>query len=103
MNAAEKLNEVHMVKNSQETRIALLEQSQVHLYETLLRIEKRFDQIDEKFTKIDDKFDKVNERFDKLYEKLDSNNKWLIGLAVSVLFSAGTLGFSIYNCIHKFY
>lgn len=93
MNAAEKINEVHMVKNSQETRVALLEQSQAHLYEAITRIDQRLDKIDKK----------IDDRFDRISEKIDSNNKWLIGLAVSVLFSAATLGFSIYNCIHKFY
>lgn len=44
---------------SDETRIALLEQSITNINDTLVRLEKRFDQLD---------------------YKIDSNNKWTLGL-----------------------
>lgn len=43
----------HKNDDTQETRIALLEQSICHINETLIRFEKRFDKIDEKFEKIE--------------------------------------------------
>lgn len=108
MNAAERFEVKPMKANSQETRIALLEQSQSYSHETLARIEKRFDKIDEsfnkldeKFTKIDERFLKIDERFERVYQKIDANNKWLIGVVVSVLFSAATISFKIYDLIHK--
>ena len=51
---------------SDETRIALLEQSINNINNTLVRFEKRFDQIDAKF--------------DKLDTKIDASQKWCIGL-----------------------
>lgn len=66
-----------------DTRLALLEQTNSHIYDILNKIDKRFDKIDERFDKIDerfnrmeDRFDKVDEKFDKVDEKFDKmNNK----------------------------
>ena len=54
-----------------DTKIALLEQSIGHINETLLRIEKRFDSIDKKFDLVDKKFDLVDKKFDSLEAKMD--------------------------------
>lgn len=96
-----------MQKNSQETRIALLEQSQLYIIDTLkeikteikeFRIEikqdienfrkdtnERFKKIDERFIKIDERFEKINERFDKIMH-------WLVG----------TIGFGIFTILANF-
>lgn len=106
MNTAERL-EVHTMSknNTQETRIALLEQSTNHIYEALQRIEKRFDHIDNGFNSVESRIDQLDKKFDAKHDalnaKIDSNNKWLIGLAISVFFSAATLGFTVYSFIHK--
>jgi hypothetical protein len=66
-----------------ETRLALLEKTNEHIYEALIkldkrfdhletRLEKRFDKIDQQFEKIDDKFDKIDDKFEKLEAKLDA-------------------------------
>ena len=94
MNAIERLEVKPMKPNSQDTRIALLEQSQNHIYETLIRIEKRFDDMEIKSEK---RLDKIDQRFDKI----DSNHKWLIGLVVTILFSTATLSFNLYHLFHK--
>lgn len=116
MNATARLELKPMKSNSQETRMALLEQSQNHIHDALLRIEKgiweRFDKMEMRFNKVEGNFDKFDQKidsFDKKFDlkydtvsaKIDSNNKWLIGLAISVLFSAATLGISIYSFVHK--
>lgn len=66
--------EVFMNTDNHETRIALLEQSIVHINDTLVRFEKRFDRIDEKFDqvfdKMDQRFDKVDKQFDKMESKM---------------------------------
>lgn len=63
------------IKNhySDDTRLALLEQSINNINDTLVRFEKRFDHIDKQFDRIDDKFEKLD-------TKIDSNQKWAIGL-----------------------
>ncbi len=53
---------------SQETRVALLEQSIGHINQTLIRIEKRFDSIE----------NKIDYNFNMLNNKIDSNFKWLL-------------------------
>jgi uncharacterized coiled-coil protein SlyX len=55
-----------------ETRLALLEQTTDHIYETLIRMEKRFDKIDEKFDKIDEKLNRLENKFDGKIERLSA-------------------------------
>lgn len=120
MVAAQRIEEKSMKPGQQqlETRVAILEHTVSNINETLLRIEKRFDKIDERFDKIDQRFEKIDLKFEKIehrinqlqndthnnfirvYEKIDGSAKWLIGLGVSVFFSAATLGFSIYHFYH---
>lgn len=57
------------IKYSEDTRLALLEQSITHINETLKRFDKRFDDIDK--------------RFDKLDVRIDSSFKWTLGLMYS--------------------
>jgi hypothetical protein len=61
---------------SEETRLALLEQSINNINNTLVRFEKRFDQIDAKF--------------DKLDTKIDTNHKWCVGLISGVYILLGS-------------
>lgn len=78
------------IQFSEDTRLALLEQSIEHLNETLRRFEKRFDQIDARFEQIDAKFDRIDVRFeridakfDKLDARIDSNFKWLLSIMIA--------------------
>lgn len=98
-----------------QTKIALLEQSIGHINDTLLRIEKRFDNIDsylnkrfdtvdQRFINVDKKFENlehsINKRFDnvdKKFEKVEkeistvrelgwSQFKWIMGtILISIL------------------
>lgn len=89
MNTAERIEGQYMKPHSQETRIALLEQSLVHVNDTLTRIEKKLERVEERFDKIDD-------RFEKIENKIDSNMKWLIGLGVSILFSVASISITLF-------
>ena len=62
-----------------ETRLALLEQSHTHLNETLNRIES--------------KLEKLDSRFDSISEKADGHLKWLAGTIM-------TLGLALAGWIH---
>ena len=55
-------------KMNNDSRIAVLETTIIHIHETLERIDKRFDSIDRRFDKIDQRFDKIDLRFDKVEE-----------------------------------
>jgi uncharacterized coiled-coil protein SlyX len=55
-----------------DTKIAVLENTIVHINETLVRMESRFDKIDEKFDRLDEKF---SEKFDKMDNKIDCLRK----------------------------
>ena len=65
------------------TKIALLEQSDLHLIEVIEKLEKRFE--------------KLEERIETVFQKIESGNRWLIGIIISVLFSASTLLISVYS------
>jgi len=62
---------------TEETRIALLEQSIGHINETLIRIEKRFDSLE---NDIKQGFGRLENKIDRLENKVDSNFKWLLGI-----------------------
>lgn len=102
MNAAERL-EVNMKPQNQEIRVALLEQSIGHINETMIRIEKRFDRSDlfvsDRFDRIEKKFDATDVKIETLREKMDSTTKWLMGMGISILFSAASVGFSVYQLL----
>jgi len=65
--STEKIKPIH----SEETRLALLEQSINTINDTLVRFEKRFDNVDSKFQKIDDKLDSIK-------KELKSDFRWLL-------------------------
>lgn len=82
---------------SDDTRLALLEQSIIHINETMLRMEHRFDKIDERFNKLDERFNKIDDRFDKIDAKIDSHFRWNLSLtfglyAMAVTGLLGALG-----------
>lgn len=69
-----------------QTKIALLEQSIGFVNETLLRIEKRFDNIDKKFENIDRRFEKVEKEISSVRELGWSQFKWIMGtILISIL------------------
>lgn len=82
---------------STQTKIALLEQSIGFINETLIRIEKRFDNIDKKFENlehsINKRFDNVDKRFEKVEKEIScvrelgwSQFKWIMGtILISIL------------------
>src|SRR5271156_421755 len=64
-----------------ETRIALVEQTNEHIYSILSRIEKRFDEVDYRFDKLDKKIEeseqKIESKLDKMNQTIDSINNRL--------------------------
>jgi len=102
---ASKIENIKM-KQSQETRVALLEQSILHINENLLRMERKIDQrFDELDKKIDQRFDSVfrqfgtvDEKFSELERKLDkfdsrlwSNFYWML----STMFTLACAGAAV--------
>ena len=86
--------------HDEDVKVALLEQSIVHIAGSLKdikeelksmndKIERRFEQVDEKFERVDFKFDKMSEKFDKMNDKMDSHFRVtiyvMLGLYVSVI------------------
>lgn len=90
MNAAERL-EAKMSKNSQETKIALVEQSIIHTQETLERLDRKidghFNNIDRRLSGMDQRLDKMDGQLDKFNDRLWSNFIW----SLSTMFSLATL------------
>lgn len=91
------------LSTNETTKIALLEQSNNYIYEMLQRLEKRFDVTDAGLSNLVGRIDKLDTKFDTKHDslniKMDSNNKWLIGLAMTILFSAATIGLSLFSII----
>ncbi len=74
---------------NQDTRIALLEQSNNHIYEALQRIEKRFDDVEKK---LDKRFDEMDKKIDKFDSRLWTNFYWVLGsMATLTTIIAGLL------------
>jgi len=67
MTKSEKIKNVY----SDETRLALLEQSINNINDTLIRFEKRFD-------RIDDQFKGVNDEFKSIRDEMKSDFRWII-------------------------
>ena len=59
----------------ENVRISLLEQSNLHIQQSLERMEKRFDKIDSKLEKMDCKIDA---NFAYLNDKIDSRFMWML-------------------------
>lgn len=77
----------HNYKNDNDVRIAILENSMSHIFQTLERIENRFDKIDRKLELMDQKID---DGFSKVNNRMWTNFLWLLG--VMSAFSVGLLG-----------
>ena len=76
---AHKIEEDSM-KNDQPTRIALLEQTNSHIYETLERMEKRFDRVDESIKQMNGDINSLRiEMVKNIHEesKYNGNRSWL--------------------------
>jgi septation ring formation regulator EzrA len=69
---------------TEETRLALLEQSIDHINQSLERIDKRFDSIDKRFEKVDQKFLLIDQKFERLQETLHSQFRWTMGVMISL-------------------
>ncbi len=80
MKAAERL-EVPMRKNSQETRLALLEQSIGHIHESIERLEKS---IHGGFEVTNHNLAKIEARLDKFNERIWANFYWILGTMASL-------------------
>jgi hypothetical protein len=107
MSAANQI-EVKMKNPSQETKIALLEQSIGHINQTLMRFEKKIDSLDDK---VDKKFNTLNEKFDDArkdirsqLEKMDNrlwvNFYWILGTMFSLSCAGAAIlakGFGWFN------
>ncbi len=61
---------------SNDTRVALLEQSIGHINQTLLRIEQKVDKLDDKVDKVSEKLDKKN---DEVRGLSWSQFRWIMG------------------------
>lgn len=91
MSAVEKFEVKPMGKNSQETRLSLLEQSIHHIKESIDRLDRNiaggFHGVDDRLHKMEQKIDKMEGRLDKFSDRLWSNFLWLIG----TMFTLATL------------
>ncbi len=58
-------------EDTNDVRLALLEQSIININETMLRFEKRFDKIDQRFDQIENRLDKINKNFDEKLQKFE--------------------------------
>ncbi len=63
-----------------QTRLALLEQSINNINNTLIRFEKRFD-------KLDVRFDRVDEQLNVIRKESNSDFKWLLTIFGGLIFS----------------
>ena len=105
------------MKPQYETRLALLEQNNVHIHETLKRIDNniivlnqhladslahitnrmdaRFDQMerkfDQKFELVDRKFELIDKKLDAVNTKIDSNFKYIITTMLTLFVASGLL------------
>ena len=70
-------------KHTDDTRLALLEQSIININDTLKRFEKRFDSLE---NKIDSGFGEINKKFDAVNNRIWSNFFWIIGATTTVTF-----------------
>lgn len=79
----------HEVPMKDVTRLALLEQSIMHINDTLLRIEKRFDTIDFRFDKQELQVGAVSTEVKRIFrdinQRLWTNFIWMIAGFASVL------------------
>jgi hypothetical protein len=102
MNTAEKL-EPMKPNNNYDTRLALLEQTCKHVYQALEQLTKRFDVTDKNFAEMNARINLLDAKFDLKHDsinsKIDANNKWLIGMGVTIIFSCASLLFTVYNVI----
>jgi uncharacterized Rmd1/YagE family protein len=85
MNAVERFAEVKMSKNSQETRIALLEQSNLYIKETLERIEKRFEFINKRFDIIDDYFKSLRSELGDVRRESWTQMRWILAFIIAFM------------------
>lgn len=83
MSSANKFEE-KMRQNSLETRIALVEQSIIHISETMIRVENK---IENGFKKVDEKIDKIEKEIKLFDHRLWTNFYWILG----TLFTLTTL------------
>ncbi len=86
MTRIRKLDNIDM-KNTAETRVALLEQSIGHISNTLQRIDNRLDRLDDKIMPLDRKMDM---RFDQVNDRMWSIFLWLLSAMTGI--ALGGLG-----------
>lgn len=96
MSRLRKLDQPDM-KNTNETRVALLEQSIEHISNTLIRLDSKmdagFERMNDRFDKVDARFDKMDARLDKMNDRIWSNFLWLLSMMLGL--AAGGLGLLI--------
>lgn len=72
---------------SDDTRLALLEQSINNINDTLIRFEKRFDKLDNEFKVINNEFKGINNEFKSIRAEMRSDFRWLL-----TIISGSTIG-----------
>lgn len=77
--------------DSNETRMALLEQSIGHIDQTLMRMDARLDKMDTRLDKMDTKIDNLESKLNLRMDKLD-NRLWQIIFLISSSIIAIVLG-----------
>jgi hypothetical protein len=83
------------MKQSTETKVALLEQSIGHISETLIRLERKMDigleKVDKRFDLIDKKFEDIEKKLEKFDARLWSNFYWTL----STMFTLSCAGAAV--------
>jgi uncharacterized coiled-coil protein SlyX len=75
---------------SDDTRIALLEQSIGHINQTLIRIEQKVDKLDDKVDKVSDNVDK---KVDEARSLAWSQFRWIMGALISIFAAVALKGY----------
>jgi hypothetical protein len=96
MNAAERFTEVKMPKNSQDVRIALLEQSHTNIQEALSKLDKRFDSIEKRFDRIDNYLNDFRSDMHSIRQEGWAQMRWVL------IFIIGFMGSPIVTALCKF-
>lgn len=100
------IGEVKNLSNNMDSKLDNINRDiKIFKEETLSRFERMNEKIEKSFLLINDKMDKrfefTDSKIERLRDKMDSTTKWLVGIGISVLFSAASVGFSMYQILHK--
>ncbi len=78
------------------TRLALLEQSQKYMQDT---IDKSQNYINQCLSRIERKMEVIDNKMEKIESKVYANLKWIIGISIPIFFSVSSFIFELYKYV----